>query len=240
MPRNLIAATSLAAVVALAALPAEATVILNVGGVTITDNGPFDANPLLGQITNVGFPSGFTVTVNTGTTTSRPSIDISNADITSTAAATLVVSFTETNLTSAGAKNWLTQFTGSWSGGPGSVELQTYVDMSNTPFGMGTPLADLTSSSALFALSSSNVAGSGLFSVTEVLTINAGAANEHFSLDGLVADAPEPASLGLLGAGLAALGLLRRRKAGGTTTQAGTESRPRTSAVRSDRLNCWR
>jgi hypothetical protein len=194
MPRNLIAATALAGVVALAAFPAEATVILNVGGVSIADNGPSDANPVLGQITNVGSPPGFTVTVNTGSTTSLPSIDINNTDITSTGLATLVVSFTETGLTSAGAKNWLTKFTGSWSGGPASVELQTYVDMSNTPFGTGTLLADLTSSSGFFALSSSKSAGSGLFSVTEILTINAGAANELFSLDGLVADAPEPAS----------------------------------------------
>src|SRR5215475_2264797 len=108
---------------------------MKVGGTTITDNGPLDVNPLVGQITNIAAPPAFVLTINSGTTTPSPSIDISSVDITSSAPATLVVSFTETDLTAVNPASWLTQFTGSWTGGAASVELQTYVDTSNTAFG---------------------------------------------------------------------------------------------------------
>ena len=212
--RSLCTATALAGFIALATAPAHATVVMMVGGTTITDNGAGDLDPALGQIVNIAAPLGFTATINVGTTTSLPSMDLSSVDITSTAAASLVVKLTETGLTnSAGLARWLTQFTGNWNGGSGSVQLQTYIDTGNNPFGTGTALADLTGTSTPFALSSSvDAAGHGPFSITEVLTITAGAAGEHFSLDGSLSDAPEPASIGLVGVALAGLGLVRRRK----------------------------
>jgi PEP-CTERM motif len=212
--KSLWTATALAGFVTLAAVPADATVLMMVGGTTITDNGAGDADPALGQIVNIAAPPGFTATINVGTTTSLPSMDLSSADITSTAAASLVVKLTETGLTNpAGLASWLTQFSGNWNGGSASVRLQTYIDTGNNPFGTGTALADLTGTSTPFALSSFVSAGGGSpFSITEVLTISAGAAGEHFSLDGSLTDAPEPTSIGLIGVALAGLGLVRRRK----------------------------
>jgi hypothetical protein len=214
MSKFLLAATAVAGFASLAAAPAQAAVILMVGPTTITDNGVGDLNAALGQITSIDSPVDFTITINTGTTTSLPSMDLDSSDITSTAPGSLVVQLTETGLTKLSlATNWLTQFVGNWVGGAGSVELQTYMDLSNTPFGQTIPLADLTSASTPFALSSAAVAGGGgPFSITEVLTIKAQAAGEHFSLDGSMADAPEPASLALVGAGLAGLAWVRRRK----------------------------
>ena len=185
-----------------------------VGPTTIADNGVGDLNAALGQITSIDAPIDFTMTVNSGSTTSIPSMDLSSLDITSTAAGSLVVKLTETDVTkSSPTTHWLTQFSGNWVGGAGSAELQTYMDPGNAQFGQAVPLADLTGSSSPFALSSAITAsGGGPFSITEVLTITAQAAGETFSLDGSLVDAPEPASVGLVGAGFAGLGWVRRRQ----------------------------
>ena len=216
MTKPFLAAFAVAGAVACATVPAQAAVTLKVNSTTIADNGAGDLDPALGQINNTTFPVGFAgphgFAINIGTTSSTPSIDLASVDVTSTAAATVVVMFTETDLS--GPANWLTQFTGSWTGGSASVRLQTYLDPGNTPFGTGLSLGDLTAAGTPFALSTTAASGfGGLFSVTEVLTITAGAAGEHFSLDGQLSDAPEPASIALLGVGLTGLAWLRRRNA---------------------------
>jgi hypothetical protein len=214
MSRFLLAAAAIAGLASITPPSAQATVILMVGSTTITDNGAGDLNAALGQITSIDTPVDFTMTINSGTTTSIPSMDLGSLDITSTAAGSLVVMFTETGLTkSSPATNWLTQFTGNWVGGAGSAELQTYMDPSNTPFGQTIPLADLIGTNTPFALFSHATAGGvSPFSLTEVLTISAQAAGETFSLDGSIVDAPEPTSIGIVGAGLAGLGWIRRRR----------------------------
>jgi hypothetical protein len=216
MLKFLFALSAIVGLAAVSAVPTNAAVMLMVGPTTITDNEVgADLNSALGQITSIDTPVDFTLTVNSGSTTSLPSMDLSSQDITSTAAGTLVVKFTETNLTRPSpTTHWVTQFSGNWTGGPGSAELQSFMDPSNTPFGQSVPLADLTGVSTPFALSFPQTAGGGgPFSITEVLTITAQTTGETFSLDGSMVDAvPEPTSVGLVGAGVAGLGWVRRRR----------------------------
>jgi hypothetical protein len=211
MTKSLLAAFAVAGAVAVATMPARAAVTLMVNSTTIADNGVGDLDPAIGRINNTSSPAGFAgFAISIGTTSSTPSIDLHSIDLTSSSAATVVVKFTETDLS--GPANWLTQFSGSWVGGSATVRLQTYLDPSNTAFGTGVTLGDLAASSTPFALSATAASGfGGLFSVTEVLTITAGAAGELFSLDGQLSDAPEPASIALIGVGLTGLAWFRRR-----------------------------
>ena len=211
LPSALTVAVSLAA---LAAPPAEATVILKVGSATITDNGVGDLDPAVGQITSISAPPGFSSSIDVGTSTAIPSLDLSSVDISSTTPTTVVVYLTETNLTKpVPTTTWLTQFSGNWAGGAASVRLQTYFDPSNTAFGTTNLLADLNATSSPFALSSALLANvTTPYAITEVLTITAHGAREHFSLDATLSDAPEPASIALVGVGITSLAWLRRRK----------------------------
>ena len=87
-----------------------------------------------------------------------------------------------------------------------SAEMSTYLDNKDKPFGKTTLLSTglLDNQSDLVFLP----ALSGPFSLTEVVTITAGP-NSLTSIDAAIRDAPEPASLSLLGAALAMLCMLR-------------------------------
>jgi hypothetical protein len=84
-----------------------------------------------------------------------------------------------------GSAGWLTQFSGNFISGAATVTLQTYLDNSNTLLATTTLLSTLTATTT-------------------------GAA--HVSLDASLTDAPEPASLAILGSALAGLGTLARRR----------------------------
>ncbi len=210
--KSLFAATLLASAIAFTAPSAHAALSLMVGGTTIRDNSESDLNPAKGVITYLGAP-GFSLSVTTGSSSTLPSIDLSNVVGSTEEGGTLVIKLTNTNLTSpAGVQNWLTQFTGSIVGTNGTVTAMTYIDTTNTAFGTGTPLASLSPTGTPFAVSSINAGGGGKpFSLTEVVTITT-KGKSSFSLDTQLSAVPEPASLALLGTTLIGVGALRRQR----------------------------
>jgi len=137
-------------------------------------------------------------------------LDLTSLDLTTgTAGGSLTVSLTETDFTTTtAAKEFLSDITGIYSNS--SALMSTYFDTANIPFGTGALL-----SSGLLDNQASLVAVppiTGRYSLTEILTVTAGP-NSLTSIDAAVVDAPEPASLPLLGIALLALGMLGLRRA---------------------------
>jgi hypothetical protein len=179
---------------------------LQSGGTTITQTG---ASPLMVSQA-IG---GFTVTVNTGTMTSVPSLDLSSIEMSNDAGGTLVVTLSANGFTSpTGSANWLSQFSGNFVVGAATVTLQTFLDSTNTLLGTATSLSTLSPASTPFGLqdvaSASTLAP---FALTEILTITTQGAT-HLSFDASIVEAPEPASLFVAGTAFVSLGALRRRR----------------------------
>jgi hypothetical protein len=164
-----------------------------------------------GLATFSGAIGNFTTSIDAGVgfpavgSPSQAVLDLTSLDLTTgTVGGTLTVSLTETDFTTTtAAKGFLSSITGIYSNG--SAVMSTYFDTTNAPFGTGTLL-----SSGLLDNQASLVfapAIEGPYSLTEILTINAGP-NSLTSIDAAIVDAPEPASLPLLGTALLALGML--------------------------------
>ncbi len=157
----------------------------------------------------------FTTTANIGTATNAPALDLSSADISSSAGGTLVITLSGNDFTSPdGAAIWLSQFSGNFVTGQATVTVQTYLDSSNTLLGTATLLSTLSASSTPFSVSDFLIASTGEpFALTEVLTITT-TGSSNLSLDASVADSPipEPASMTLLGSSAMGLFIAARRK----------------------------
>jgi len=200
---------------------AEAALVLQLssGGntTTINDNGAGDLSSLLGSILFMGSIGVFDFNITSGSgepVYETPQLDLLSIDVNSHTGGTLTVALTQTDLSQLGSALSIMSGIGGTVTGT-TVGYQAYIDSSNAAFGHGTTLANvsnLTGTPGFHADFGSVVqSAGGLFSLTEIVTINAKGAGVT-SFDALIT-VPEPPALALLalGGGLAWWRLRRRR-----------------------------
>ncbi len=185
----------------------------------ILDNGPGDLNPLPGVIVFNGAFSSFLINVSTGTSAPLqagpyPHLDLSSININVGAAAgSVIIGFTDVNQ-SAPNLGMATAVGGTMSGGINSVEFDSYVDTSNTPFGMGTAVNSFAfSNTAAYSASGTGpVTVNDPYSASIFATINStGSGSASFDLEFKpVPDAGNTALL--LGSSVSGLIAFARRK----------------------------
>mgnify|MGYP001259478315 CR=1 FL=1 len=199
---------------------ADATPTLSISDgsttVTVVDNGVGDFNAVTGGVTFIGTIGNFLLNVSTGVTypalgsPANPEMDLNSVDVTSASGGgTLTLKFSVVGFSS---PLGFTAEIGGTIGAGGSLSYNTFLSSTNTLFAQTTPLTSLGSfGPGAFSDTTSGIAGGvGPFSLTQVVTLTLPNAGTGTSFDARLA-VPEPASLLLLGAGLAGLGIWRRR-----------------------------
>jgi len=142
-----------------------------------------------------------------GTLTS-PVLDLTS-EVVAAGAGTLTLSITQTGFTSlTGGEQFLSSIGGNTTGGV-SAAMNTYLDNSDAPFGTGTPLSSglLLSGFPGQTGNANDPSVSNPYSLTAIITVTA-ISGGMASIDALIVDAPEPASLSLLSAALVVLAMV--------------------------------
>ncbi len=221
MSQNTVLAATLAAGLCLAAPAAHATLITIALQETGVHSGAITAVANDGGSGSVTYAGGYgTFRSNNISAFGAPLLDdgslISNTlNVSSAAAGTLKIWITETGYTSAfGSSQFLSGLTSNLlRGGVTRVEMITYIDPANGLYG-GTILSDVVFTSigsSSFTTNSPPLPGQ--YSLTHEYIITAtgkGSSQDTMSLEYV----PEPASILLMGLGLAGLGVVRRKRRG--------------------------
>jgi hypothetical protein len=195
--------------------------------VTISDNGPFDSNAVLGAVTYVGAVGSYWwLNVTTGTsapvtgTPVLPELDLSSVNISTGSAPIppLTALFTDTGFGPLPADSPFQASIGGVLAPGATLDYVTWLDPMNVPFAQATKLTDQTfGPGGAFSGTINSGAVSPLtpYSLTEVVTLrHPGGAGVNSSFNATLAPVPtpEPATLLLLGSGFVGLGAMGWRR----------------------------